>query len=142
MTVPRRLRADEGMSLVEILVAVVLLGIGVVGLLSALMFAFTAADRHRQLAQNNTLATQAMEVVADPLQTPFAACGGAVASYQAVARAQVAPAITVLSVQEWGSSGWQACGTPVLPLQQIRITAPSPDGTGNVTMAVVKRGDS
>ena len=142
MTVPRRLRADEGMSLVEILVAVVLLGIGVVGLLSALVFAFTASEHHRQLAQNNTLATQAMEVVADPLQTPFAACLGAAASYQAVARAQVAPAIIVVSVQEWGSSGWQACGTPVLPLQQITITAPSPDGTGNVTMAVVKRGDS
>ena len=142
MTVPRRLRADEGMSLVEILVAMVLLGIGVVGLLSALVFAFTASERHRQLAHANTLATQAMEVVADPLQTPFAACGGAVASYQAVARAQVAPAITVVSVQEWGSSGWQACGTSVLPLQQITLTAPSPDGTGNVTMAVVKRGDS
>ncbi len=142
MTVSRRLRADEGMSLVEILVAVVLLGIGVVGLLSALVFAFTASEHHRQLAQNNTLATQAMEVVADPLQTPFAACVGAAASYQAVARAQVAPAIIVVSVQEWGSSGWGACGTSVLPLQQITIAAPSPDGTGNVTMAVVKRGDS
>ena len=47
--VMRRLKRDEGMSLVEILVAVVLLGIGVVGLLSALVFAFTASERHRQV---------------------------------------------------------------------------------------------
>ncbi|MFN0025778.1 MAG: hypothetical protein ACKV2O_01155 [Acidimicrobiales bacterium] len=130
------------MSLVEILVAVVILGIGVVGIMSALAFAFTATGQHRQLAHANTLAVQAMEVVADPLQTPWVACASAQSTYESVVDAQVEAAVSVISVREWGATGWQTCATPVLPLQQITISAPSPDGTSTVTMAVVKRGDT
>lgn len=134
---------DGGMSLVEILVSVVILGIGVVGIMSALAFAFTATGQHRQLAHANTLAVQAMEVVADPLQTPFTTCTSAQGTYQSIVQAQVGASITVHPVQDWSGTAWKACGAaPALPLQQITISAPSPDGSNTVTMAVVKRGDT
>ncbi len=57
-----------------------------------------------------------MEVVADPLQTPFTACAGAAAAYETVIDAQVGAAVDVVAVQEWGAGVWQTCGTPTLPL--------------------------
>jgi Tfp pilus assembly protein PilV len=139
----RRLHGDAGASLVEVMVATVILGIGVVGLLSALAFLLRASDRHRQQADAGTQLSQAMEIVADPLETPFEPCGSAPAAYQAAAQAKLGPRVTVEMVEVWGAGGWQPCGaTPALPLQQVTISASSPDGTDEASMAVVKRGTS
>jgi prepilin-type N-terminal cleavage/methylation domain-containing protein len=139
-----RLRGDEGMSLIEVMVATVILGIGVVGLLSGLAFLFTATNRHRDVASANTELSRAMEVVADPKQTPFDASCGAAATYQATARAQVGnDRVNVDAVQVWSGGGWAPCGaTPDLPLQQVAIRVAAADGSGDLSMSVVKRGDA
>ena len=137
---PRWGDPEAGTTLVEVLVAVMILGVGVVGLLSALAFLYKATDTHRQITTANALAQQAMEIVADPLQTPWAPCGEARSTYQGVLVAQGLTGGTVEEVQQWGNSGWQGCtGAAALPLQQITISASSPDGPGGVTMSVVKR---
>lgn len=143
MTDRRRLAADAGFSLVETLVAVVILGIGVVGLMSALAFAFTATTRHRELASANSLALRATEVVADPLETPWSACAAAEAAYQSEIQSKPGlSTVTVVEVREWVSGSWAPCGgSPTLPLQQITVSAPSPDGSSVVTMAIVKRNE-
>ena len=136
----RRLRGDAGMSLIEVMVATVILGIGVVGLLSALAFLFTATVRHRDTAAANTELTQAMEIIADPMETPYQACATAAAAYQASARSHVGDDVTVEAVQVWTAGGWAACGAAeALPLQQVTIRAASAGGADEVSMSVVKR---
>ena len=137
----RRLRGDAGSSLIEVMVATVILGIGVVGLLSGLAFLFTATDRHRDVAAANTELSRAMEVVADPLDTPFQPCAAAAAAYQLSARAKVGAQVSVDAVQVWTAGGWAACGAaPTLPLQQVTVRATSADGSNQISMSVVKRG--
>jgi Tfp pilus assembly protein PilV len=139
MAPARRLRGDAGASLVEVMVATVILGIGVVGLLSALAFVLRASDRHRQQTDAGTQLSQAMEIIADP-QTTFQTCASAAAAYQSKAQERLGARVTVEAVEVWTASGWQPCGaTPALPLQQVTVRATAPDGTDAVSMAVVKR---
>lgn len=136
----RRGHPEAGTTLVEVLVAVMILGVGVVGLLSALAFLYKATDTHRQITTTHALAQQAIEIVADPLQTPWAPCSGAAAAYQQVLAAQGLSGVTVEEVQQWGNGSWQSCGgAAALPLQQITISVQAPDGPAGMTMSVVKR---
>ncbi|MEZ5233217.1 MAG: hypothetical protein R2755_17050 [Acidimicrobiales bacterium] len=130
---------EAGTTLVEVLVAVMILGVAVVGLMSALAFLYKATDTHRRLTTASATTQQALEIVADPLQTGWAPCATAVASYQASLDAQGLTGVAVTEVRQWDGTDWQDCSSVAsLPLQ--RITVSVPDGPAAATASIVKRG--
>jgi type II secretory pathway pseudopilin PulG len=151
-TMMRRLHhADEGTTLVEVLVATVILGIGVVAILTGLLTFISSADRHRRLADSNTVLLRAADAVIDPARNAYTNCATTV-SYNPTAGFSVPSgwtpaAVSITSVQYWDGSQFQAVCYDADPnigsmvrLQQIGLRVASPDGRANVTLNIVKRG--
>ncbi|MDH4172081.1 MAG: hypothetical protein OEW42_21055 [Acidimicrobiia bacterium] len=146
-----RMRGDSGTSLVEILVSVVILGIGVVGIMSALGFLFSATTKHRDLAESNTVALTVLEYLADPDLTPYEVCpvvgGDQYEDNVAAAVAASPPDVdtlgwTVTVVAEvWNGTTWTDCGTAAADpgLQKLKATTTGASGQGTVLELVKRR---
>lgn len=140
-------RRDDGESLVEILVAVAILGIAFVSILTGIGTLVMGTDIHRKQSDAYVVLENAGEAVKADSNT-FVRC--AVASDYASALTGVtrpsgwsAPVIN--SVAYWngstfGATCYDSTAAPNLaPLQLITIEAKSPDGRADVSIAIVKR---
>lgn len=146
-------RGDEGTTLVEVLVATVILGLGVVAILTGLLTFISSADRHRRLADANTVLLRAADAVIDPARNGYANCATTASYNPTTGFSSQLPtgwttgAVSITSVQYWDGTQFQ--GTcydtdpnigSVVRLQQIALRVASPDGRATITLTIVKRG--
>lgn len=149
---------DAGFSLVEVLIAVAIMGIAMVAVLGALGTQISGVRVHRNQSDANTVVVSAAERVKDPSLAAYAPCSDG-STYATVARAVTPPA-------DWTARGWSAASSMrvpsvlfwngsafgatcydndstdtkrVLRLQLVTVEVTSPNGDDVETVQVVKR---
>ena len=147
---------EAGFSLVEVLVAVVILGLGFTAVLGALAVAYSGSNSFRDQSNAKTVAISAAERVKT---VQYADCAQP-SDYLSTARlvgneypsdwgtqAQAQSRIDVTAVRYWNGTTFVAdrafClanPTALLRIQQVVITASSPDGRATEVVSVTKRG--
>lgn len=144
---------DRGTGLIEILVAVTLLGLGAVGTLTAMTVAIRGSVDHEELSGARRWVVSAADaLVSDDVPRVACTAGESTvrAAYQAAAQAVTngrpdgwaASQLTVQSpVLFWngstfGTTCYEANG---LELQQITLVAVAPDGETDEVLTVVKK---
>jgi len=137
-----RLRDERGESLLELLMAVVIMGVTVAAVVGALAVAARTSDIHRKQATAGTSARDYAEAVSRRV------AGGAYTgcalppAFAPAAVGFTAPAgytASVVSVTYWNGSSFAAgCGTDT-GLQQVVVALASADGRATERAAVVVR---
>jgi len=69
-------RGEEGFSLVEVLITIVIVGVTFAALLGGLITTITVSSVHRKQATADSVVRSAAEWIKDGVQTPYAPCGG------------------------------------------------------------------
>jgi type II secretory pathway pseudopilin PulG len=134
---------DRGVSLVEIVVSITLLGLVASSVFGVLISGIVGSSRHRDQAT----ALAWLQSAADHLETiPLELCGDTasiVAAYQDSVRENVANGagwastrIAVSDVMFWNGTAFVTTCTDTA--QRVRLTATSPDGKVTQTLEVVK----
>jgi Tfp pilus assembly protein PilV len=140
--VGRRLRDERGESLLELLVAVVIMGVTVVAVVGALAVGARTSDIHRKQATAGTSARGYAETVGRRVAGGiYTGC----APTSAIAPATVGFAVpagytaSVVSVKYWNGSSFAAtCGSDT-GLQQVVVQLASTDGRATERATVVVR---
>jgi prepilin-type N-terminal cleavage/methylation domain-containing protein len=142
-----RLTGDAGFSLIEVLMAVILVGTAFVAILGGLRMLLLGSSINRQHAQAEAIAVSAAEELK---AVDHAACAGATdAGYLAAVRSPniVIPdgwdaqsAIRITQVQYWDGSGWGSTCYDAngLHLQRVTVEVESPDGRATENIEVLK----
>jgi prepilin-type N-terminal cleavage/methylation domain-containing protein len=150
---PARIGDEDGFSLIELLITVVIVGVAFSALLGGLMTSIIVSSAQREQATADTVLRSAAEWVKDPIETPFVPC--ATAGSYAFSGLSVPPGYSV-SIPAGGVRNWNPGGTPIAAsysldpdfqtsgctnrgLQRITINVTSPDGHGNGSVQVIKR---
>jgi type II secretory pathway pseudopilin PulG len=120
-----RIRGDGGETLVELIVAVAILGIAAVAILAGMQLSVKASDIHRKEATGGAHVRSFAEAVQDYVDTGYSLCGTAKSDYQAAATLPDGYTASVESVLSWTGTGWGDCddgsGTQRLDL---KVTSP------------------
>lgn len=126
---------DAGLTLVEMLVAVAVLGITFVALLGGMATSIVTSDLHREQADALTLLSRAAESAKG---APYATCAS---SYPLPADAGEW-SVAVVAVA-WNGSSYATppgtCPSADLGLQRVTVTVTSPSGRTTESVALVKR---
>lgn len=149
---------DRGVSLVEVLIAVAIMGLAMTAILGAIGTQISGTRVHRDQSNAAAVLTAAAERVK---AAPYALCGSAQPAYKAAAEQVTLPS-------DWTSKGWSAgqavqievsfwngssfvaapCSDSasgdtagLLRLQQVTVTAAGPDG-GDEVLPVIKSGQA
>lgn len=136
---------QSGMTMVEILVAVSILGIAVVGIVSSLSTASLASDYHRKQATGDTVMKSFAEVLQQRAQSFAYANCTTVAHYNAVPLSwtpEPGYTATVTGVQYGhGPSPWTFNGTCTSDegLQKLSLRVTSGDGRDTETLDILVR---
>lgn len=138
-------RSDTGSSLVEVLIAVVILGIAVPGLLSGLAAVALTSGVHQGQADAHLAVVSGAEAVRDEARNPFDC---APMDYTPVAGVLLpsgwsSPAnlrVTAAESGYWLDGGFQVAScSAATDLQRITLEASSPDGRAAEQLTVFKR---
>jgi Tfp pilus assembly protein PilV len=142
--VRRPVRDEAGTTLVEVLMATAIMGIGVVAIVAGMGTSIIGTDHHRKQAQAHTVLLSAADVVKSQ---PYQAC--ATTSSYAPATGVTLPAgwttsyVSVESVKYWNGSAFAAaCPSPDSKLQLVEVKVATPDGRAADSVTVVKRNPS
>ena len=150
--VRERAESDAGFTLIEVLIAMVILGIGFTALLAAMGVAFSGATSFRQQSDAGGVALSAAERVKGAAYVNCATTS----TYQSTARAITFPStwgsaavaqlqVTVTSVQYWDGTKFASANacldatSSLLRLQLVTVQAVSPDTRAIESLIVVKR---
>ncbi|HEY2666200.1 MAG TPA: prepilin-type N-terminal cleavage/methylation domain-containing protein [Actinomycetota bacterium] len=145
-----RLRGDAGVTLVELLVTVVILGVVFVAILGGMATGMVVSDLHRKQATAETIIRSYAEAVKAASYTVCAGTAAYAASavgYSVPAGLRPTYAVSVTAVRYWqpgGSTGsftgsLGSCPGADNNLQAVTLRAVSTDGRDAETMQVVKR---
>jgi type II secretory pathway pseudopilin PulG len=136
------------MSLIEVLITIVILGLAGVALLGGLTTGITGSDLHRQQASAQAVLTSAGEAVVDNRQITYVSCAPTYSVAGHVTFPKVSPTDTswsvsnvfVTQVLHWNGTDFQSspCDYPVLTLQKITIEVISPNGRVHMSRDFVK----
>jgi prepilin-type N-terminal cleavage/methylation domain-containing protein len=137
--------SEAGFSLPEILLTILIVGIGFGAILGGMMTSITVSDLHRKQATADTVLRDAAERVKDPGQAykPCATTSGP-NSYN-VPSAPSGYAVSVSSVEYWDGTSSNpltfvsSCPSPDKGIQRVTVVAASSDGRANETVTIVKR---
>jgi prepilin-type N-terminal cleavage/methylation domain-containing protein len=129
---------DRGASLIEVLVAVVVLGTAGVAAIGSLYTSIRVSDVHRDQATAAAVAGDYSERIAG---APDLGCASAAATYASVASQVDIPAgysADVDPIEWWTGSGWGAC-TAGAGLQRVTVEVSSDDGVSERSVVVVRQ---
>jgi type II secretory pathway pseudopilin PulG len=142
MVLRRRLRSETGETLVELIVAVAILGLAAVAILAGMQLSVKASDIQRKEATGGAQVRSFAEAIQDYVDTVgYRPCGSAKNDYQAVAAPPTGYTASVESVQSWTGTAWGTCddssGTQRLDL---KVTSPgNPSRRSEETLTVILR---
>jgi Tfp pilus assembly protein PilV len=131
------MRSDEGISLVETLVAIAILGIAVLAIVGALGVAAHSSSLHRAQADSEAGLRSAAEAIH---AAPYKYCplGGLYSTGGATAPARIH--IAVVDVEYWNATGFQGhCPPEDSGIQRITLEATADGGVFSRALQVVKR---
>jgi type II secretory pathway pseudopilin PulG len=135
-------RSDDGISLIEVLVAIALLGIAVVTIISGILTSIVTSDTHRNKATAETVLRGYAEAMRDYAQANYSSCA---TSYPATLVFTPPTGFTpkVNGVDYLGASGWVAqpaptCGTTDT-IQRLRLEVDATNGRATETVQIVIR---
>ena len=162
----RSLRREQGETLIEVLVATVILSIGVIGIAGSIANGVSAANRMRGRADISQVITQVADVIqrasweCDPLAAVATLYQGASAPLPATLLRSLLPStswtIVVTEVSHWGKSRefepncppeFEELGPPAVPTNEVfktlklKIAVTAPGNRGTRTVELVKRND-
>lgn len=145
------LRGDDGTGLIELLFAIVLLGIGVVAILSAMATMVRTSALHRDQAR----ATDALTIAAEGISATavaYQSCAAVnlttytTAKDNALAAAGVTSGVTISNVAYWNGTGFVSTCYDADPnvdnankIQRISLSASVPRQATPFTLEIVKR---
>jgi type II secretory pathway pseudopilin PulG len=139
-------RGEQGESLLELLIAVAIMGIAVVAIMAGLVTSVLVSDVHRKQATAGTAVRDYAEAiqtsVADEHYVPCATAasygpGALVPAFSAPAG--FTPSVVSGTVRYWNGSSWQSTCSTDLGLQQLTIQVASSDGRATERVDVVLR---
>ncbi|GAA1601351.1 prepilin-type N-terminal cleavage/methylation domain-containing protein [Kribbella sancticallisti] len=143
MPARHRLADERGETLVELLIAVAIMGIVAVALMAGLATSVLISDIHRKQATAGTAVRDYAEAlqnyVADGhyIDDCASPAGYALGSFPVPAGFQ--HSVVAGSIRYWSSSGWQSTCTTDSGLQQLEIQVASADGRATERVVVVLR---
>lgn len=129
---------EEGTTLVELLVAVAILGIAFVAILGGMMTSVTASDVHRKQADGLALLTRNAEAVK---AAPYVPCAPP-AAYQAALTMPTDYVVSVTAVAIPAGSGFVSCTAAAedTGIQRVSLKAEATSGTtSSETIEIIKR---
>lgn len=140
----RATRDERGETLIELVVAVAILGIGAVAILSGLILSVKTSTVHGNQASGGAYVRSFAEAIQNQVDASggYASCGSAVATYQGVTVPNLPAGYTktVASVQSWTGSAWGACTTKGIQRVQLTIrTTGDASHRADETLTVVLR---
>ncbi|QSR25791.1 prepilin-type cleavage/methylation domain-containing protein [Nocardioides aromaticivorans] len=119
-------RDERGETLIELVVAIAILGIGAVAVLAGLMLSVKASDQNRRQATGGAYVRSFAEAIQNNVDANgYRACGSAIAGYSAVTVPDL-PAgytATVTAVQSWTGSAWGACTANGIQRVDLKVTS-------------------
>jgi Tfp pilus assembly protein PilV len=128
---------DRGAVLMEVLLAVMVLGIAAAAVLGGLTTSITVSDVHRKQATAGAIAHDYSETIAG---APDLSCASAASTYAGLAGRVGVPtgySATVGPIESWTGSGWGACVNG--KLQRVTVVVASADGRATERSVVVVR---
>ncbi|MFE5862816.1 prepilin-type N-terminal cleavage/methylation domain-containing protein [Streptomyces virginiae] len=132
---PRRPRGEEGETLVEVLVAVVLIGVAFVAVLGGLGTAVISSVTQQKVTGADSVVRSAAEKI---ISTPYVSCADGYATPTPPAGYTV-----TVEIEYWDGVGafGRPCPTTDTGVQKITLTVHStgPHPAGDATLEVVKR---
>lgn len=130
--------SDRGETLVELLVAVSILGIAAVAIIAGLWTSVKASDIHRKEASGGAYVRSFAEAIQNKVDSNggYESCADAASDYADVAVLDLPPGFTkaVTQVQSWNGSAWGPCTGD--GIQRLDLTVTS---TGDVTHRAVEK---
>lgn len=139
-----RATADEGETLIELIVAIAILSIGAVAIMAGFQLSVQASTVGRNQATSDALVRSAAEAIQNSVaKNGIASCATAASTYQAVGQTKIDASaydqngalksagmysLAVTSLQSWLGTGWGTCADA--------------NGTQQMTLVVTSRGDS
>lgn len=130
MTTPRGVVRDAGETLIELLIAMVVIGLGVTAILGALVVAVDSSSMNRSQARAQaTLRSWAESLAATTDDTTssyhYVNCA-TTSSFPAPSSLPTGYTATVQSVQYWSGTAWSStCGTDQ-GIQRVHVTVTAP----------------
>lgn len=125
---------EGGFTLIETLIAVMLLGVGVIAVLGGLQSSIIGSRVNRDLATANTVLMSSAEAVKDEVRNHYAACPAAATSYNPV-NGVVLPTGWTPSMVSYTVD----CSSDSIKLQRITVKVLGPDGSPQ-SVEVLKAG--
>lgn len=142
MPTRRDVSTDGGETLIELLVAIAVMGIAAVAIVGSLTTGILVSGIHR----NEATAGAAVRGYAEAIETSIAAGNyvdcASTSSYSASAVAFAAPTgfvISAYTITYWTGSAWGSCTTPDGGVQRVTLTVSSADGKAVESLAVILR---
>jgi type II secretory pathway pseudopilin PulG len=130
---------DRGETLLELLIAVVIMGVAVVAVIGTLVTSVQLSDVHRKQATASAAVRDYGEAITNAVDSGgYVACAG-VGSYATGYAVPAGYAKSVVSVRYWNGGGWQSSCSADTGLQQLTIQVASADGKASEQLAVVVR---
>jgi type II secretory pathway pseudopilin PulG len=138
-----RPRGQRGDTLLELIVAVAILGTAFTGILAGIGTTFIATDSHRQEATAEAAVRSYAERMTDPFSAPYIDCA-TTASYSSPTGFSVPAAgwsASVTTLLKWQGDTpptfAASCPAPDKGLQQLTLTVKSPAGNHQATETIV-----
>jgi prepilin-type N-terminal cleavage/methylation domain-containing protein len=148
----RRVDREDGFTLVELMITIVIVGVAFAALLDGLVTSITVSTLHRNEATADAVARSAAEWVKDPIQNPYQPC--ATTSTYTFGGGFSKPAgysVSITNVQNWNPApnpipagfspqfGPSGAGCTDNGLQRITLSVQAPNSGATEGVVVMKR---
>lgn len=141
----RRRRGDGGETLVELIVAIAILGIAGVAILAGVMLSVKSSDMHSKQARGGAYVRSFAEAIQTSIDISggYKPCSTAPAAYRGVPVPDLPPGYStdVTAIQSWSGSGWGACSSTGIQRVDLVVRSGDADPTRRAeeTLTVVLR---